>query len=95
MKMQQIARILAVAVVLSGCADATLGTPETRTPPKRAAFDGGVGLGSGGFTQSDSTGTVSASSTDGVNGTICDSEDGRVGVGLGSGGRTGCTTDPQ
>lgn len=95
MKTQQIAGILALAAVLAACADATLSAPETRTPPTGAAFDGGVGLGSGGR-YTDSTGTAPASSTDGVNGTACESEDGRVGVGLGSGGRTGeCTTDPQ
>jgi hypothetical protein len=94
MKMQQIA-ILALTAILAGCTDATLSTPATKTPPTGAAFDG-VGLGSGGYTQSDSLETAPASFTDGVNGTTCGAEDGRGGVGLGSGGRTGeCTTAPQ
>lgn len=97
MKTQQIAGILALAAVLAACADATLSAPETRTPPTGAAFDGGVGFGSGGrHTNSDSTGTTPTTSSVGLNGTTCEAEDGRIGVGLGSGGRTEeCTTDPR
>lgn len=80
MKTQQIAGILVLTAILAACADSTISQPETRTPPSTgAAFDTGVGLGSGGRTQSDTTST---------DGTVADStyEDGRTGVGLGSGG---------
>ena len=91
MKTQQIAAILSLAAVLGACADATLSTPETRTPPLGAAFDGGVGFGSGGFTQ----GTTPNEPTSTAN-TTCTTEDGRTGVGFGSGGRFECVPiDPQ
>jgi len=82
MKTHQIAGILALAAILGACADATLSAPETRTPPTGAAFNGGVGFGSGGFTQDTASDDPTSTTT------VCTTEDGRTGVGFGSGGRT-------
>lgn len=83
MKMQQIAAITAFAVITCACDEATISQPETRTPPTAgAAFDGVIGLGLGGHTQTDT-------STSGTLEATC-------GIGLGSGGRVEeCPTDPQ
>ena len=90
MKTQQIAGILLLTAILAACADSTISQPETRTPPSTgAAFDTGVGFGSGGRAATDTT------STDGTMGSesTCETD---TGVGLGSGGRlTTCSTDPQ
>lgn len=87
MKIQQIAAITVFAAITSACADTTISQPETRTPPTAgAAFDGGIGLGSGGRTQTD---TSTAPTSSGTMETTC-------GIGLGSGGRIeDCPTDPQ
>lgn len=95
MKINQIAGAAGLLAMLTACAEPTISRPETRTPPTGAAFDG-IGLGSGGFTESDPT--EAAASTTGEDGATssCTAEDGRGGVGLGSGGRTeDCPTDPQ
>jgi hypothetical protein len=90
MKTHQVAGILAFAAILGACADATLSVPETRTPPTGAAFNTGVGFGSGGFTQD------TASNEPMITTTECTMEDGRTGVGFGSGGRTDtCTAIDQ
>jgi hypothetical protein len=92
MKMHSIAGILALTAVLTACADATLGSPETRTPPVGAAFDG-IGFGSGGFTQDSASSQPMAAPT-----TSCKTseEESAGGVGFGSGGRTEtCPTDPR
>ena len=89
MKIQQIAGIAVLAAILSACADTTISQRETRTPPTAgAAFDEGIGLGSGGRAQTDTSGTAPTSSSGTVE-TTC-------GIGLGSGGRIDdCPTDPQ
>lgn len=61
MQIQQIAGLAVFAAILSACADATISQPETRTPPTAAAFDG-IGLGSGGRAQTDTSGTAPRSS---------------------------------
>lgn len=88
MKIQQIAAITVFAAITSACTDSTISHPETRTPPTAgAAYDGGIGLGSGGRAGTDTSGIAPTSS-----GTI----EMTCGIGLGSGGRNeDCPTDPQ
>ncbi len=87
MKIQQIAAITVFAAITSACADTTISQPETRTPPTAGAAFDGIGLGSGGRAQTDTSGTAPTSS--GTMETTC-------GIGLGSGGRIeDCPTDPQ
>lgn len=78
-------------LALAGCGDITASRPDAATPPRGgAAFDNGVGLGSGGIVApggGSGTTTLSTATT-----AECDS---RSGVGLGSGGRTDCPTVPQ
>lgn len=90
MKTQQIGGIMVIIAALAACADSTISQSETRTPPTAgAAFDGGVGFGSGGRTQTDSTGTSSTAADTGAVSATC-------GVGFGSGGRTeDCSSAPQ
>ena len=98
MKLRQIAGIAGLAAVLNACADSTISQPETRTPPTAGAAFDGIGLGSGGITQpADSTSTAtSGGGTIGTTTTTCSPDDGRGGIGLGSGGRIQeCSTDPQ
>lgn len=92
-------------VALAACSTPTLPLPETATPPGQgAAFDGGVGFGSGGFVAPPAAATpgvgfgsggftdsTSAAST--TTATTCVD---RTGVGFGSGGFTDpCLTGPR
>lgn len=77
MQIRPILAPLGVAAVLSACSAPTLPQAERGTPhPGGAAFDGGLGIGSGGFV-SDSVASDPISAPE---------VPGRSGIGMGSGG---------